>query len=109
MALAMAGCAAGDADLDEVDPEAAPATPTWTAHIERLMDRYCTECHAADAQPGKQGGFGFATCEETRRHRQRVEAVVFKGETMPPGGAERLRSWEKLMLARWYAQGATCE
>lgn len=103
-----AGCA-GDLTLDEVDPEAAPAEPTWTEHIEPLMVRYCTACHDPDEQGGEAGGIGLETCAKTRREQHEIRDVVFDAETMPPGGADRMPEAAQLALWRWYDQGANCD
>jgi hypothetical protein len=109
LACLLCGCAAGGNDLAEIDPAAAPANPTWTENIQPLMERYCTACHDPDEQGGTQHGVDLSTCPLTRQQRHSVEEVVFDSKSMPPGGADRLRSWEQLMLRRWYDQGATCE
>lgn len=104
-----AGCSAGDDILDVVDPEAAPANPTWSSHIERIMVVRCTACHAEDAQPGEVDGYGYETCEKARRNEGGFIETVFEENTMPPGGAERLTSAEMLTVQRWYEQGAPCD
>lgn len=107
--LLCAGCGFGDATLEDIDPEAAPARPTWSEHIEPLMQIYCTACHAPDAQTGEAEGYGFETCEKTRRNWRGLYQTTFESETMPPGGGPRPLPWELLTLQRWYDQGATCE
>ena len=108
-ALTLWGCGMGDATLDEVDPEAAPANPTWSAHVERIMEVRCTACHDPDAQPGEASGYGFETCEKARRYEDPFIRTAIDEKTMPPGGAERLTSAEALTMLRWYAQGAPCD
>ena len=108
---AAVGCGFGDASLDALDPGAAPATPSWSADVQPLMDLYCTACHAEDAQPGRVEGYGYGTCEETREERnwEGFERSVFVENEMPPGGAPRLRESELLTLRRWADQGFRCD
>lgn len=109
LAPMVTGCALGDFPLDEVDPWAAPAAPTWSEHVQPILEFHCTACHAPDAQPGAQEGFRYDTCSHTRRGwRSSWESMTVRGD-MPPGGASRLESWELLTLERWHAQGATCD
>ena len=107
--LTLGGCAFGDGTLADLDPEAAPARPTYVAHVAPIMARYCTACHAPDAQPGEQEGYGYETCAKVRRNWRGVEETVFESSSMPPGGAVRVSAPEKLALARWWAQGGRCE
>ncbi|MFN3199062.1 MAG: hypothetical protein ACE366_11745 [Bradymonadia bacterium] len=108
-ALALSACDAGDATLEEVDPEAAPANPTWSSHVERIMVVRCTACHAEDAQSGEAEGYGYETCEKTIRNWEGFVETVVEEKTMPPGGADRLTSAELLTMQRWYEQGAPCD
>ncbi len=107
--ITLCACGGGTGELGEVDPEAAPATPTYTAHVGPIMDRYCTACHAADAQPGPLEGLDYSTCSGVRRGWGGVLETVIFTETMPPGGAERVTSSDQLTLERWHAQGAACD
>lgn len=66
LALTLTACGFGDATLEEIDPEAAPARPTWTAHVEPIIELYCTACHAHDAPVGHKHGFGYDDCETTK-------------------------------------------
>lgn len=103
------GCVAGDGTLAEIDPDAAPMTPTYTQHVAPMMERHCTACHAPDAQPGEVEGYGYETCEKVKRNLGGLVLTVFELETMPPGGAERVTSAEELILERWIDQGMTCD
>lgn len=102
-------CVSGDAPLSVVDPDAAPRVPAYEAHIAPIMERYCTACHAADAQPGEVDGFGYETCQKVRRNWGGVIWTVFETRTMPPGGAQRVTAADELTLQRWYDQGARCD
>jgi uncharacterized membrane protein len=108
-AAALSGCAFGDATLDELDPEAAPATPTWSADIAPMMDWHCTKCHSKDSILGASEGIELDTCAQVKAELDDVAETVFDAENMPPGGALRLASWEELTLRRWIDQGATCD
>lgn len=109
LSLALSGCAFGEGALGDVDPQAAPATPEYTAHVAPIMERYCTACHAEDAQPGEVEGYGYETCAKVRRNWNSIVETVFDTSEMPPGGAVRVSSPEKLALQRWWAQGGRCE
>ena len=102
-------CGAGDGTLEEVDPEAAPAAPTWSAHIEPIMSFYCTACHAPEAQTGTAEGVDLSTCQQVGRQRVLVMESAVADKYMPPGGAMRVSSTEALTLQRWYDQGARCD
>jgi uncharacterized membrane protein len=106
---AVCACGGGTGDLAQVDPMAAPQTPTYTEHVGPIMDRYCTACHAKDAQPGALEGFDYSTCDGVKRGWGGVVETVFFTETMPPGGAQRVTSSDELTLERWYDQGARCD
>ncbi len=109
IAALLLGCGFGDATLEEVDPEAAPATPTWSEHVEPLMVWYCTACHSPDAQPGEAEGYGYETCAKTKKNWGPLVESVYENQDMPPGGALRLTEAEKLTLTRWHEQGARCD
>lgn len=105
-----AGCVpAGEGTLLEVDPDAAPARPTYTEHVAPLMEHYCTACHAPDAQAGEQEGYGYETCSKVRSNWWPLVETTFEEKTMPPGGAERVTSAHQLTLERWFEQGAPCD
>ncbi len=106
--FALAGCL-GDATLDEIDPEAAPAEPTYEAHIEPIMIEKCISCHAPDANVGELEGIGLDECEKVQDNLEIVSEMIFEKNSMPPGGMLRLTSEEKLTLQRWFDQGASCD
>lgn len=107
--VAVVACGSGDGTLDEIDPEAAPAEPSYSKHIAPIMDRYCTACHASDAQVGEVEGLGYETCDKVRRNWGGILITVFRGNTMPPGGAYRVTSEDRMTLERWFEQGARCD
>lgn len=106
-ALGLIGC--GDQTLEEVDPGAAPMTPTYSVHIAAIMKRRCTTCHSEEALIGEYEGYGYGTCAKVIDNWDGIEETVFEENSMPPGGADRVESWERLTLQRWWDQGATCD
>ncbi len=102
------GACAGDGTLDEIDPAAAPANPTYQEHVSAIMDLRCTACHAVDAQPGEVEGYGYDTCEKVKNGWASIVETSIDAATMPPAGADRMTSAEILTLERWYEQGAQC-
>ncbi|MCB9528692.1 MAG: hypothetical protein R3F65_20355 [bacterium] len=112
LALAAAwliGCGDGDLTLEEADPAAAPAAPTWTDHVAPIIELHCVACHDPDGLTGAAEGVAYDTCEATRRNWRELEETVFEEGEMPPGGAMRLRAYEELILRRWHEQGARCD
>ena len=103
------GCVSGDGLLEDIDPEAAPAAPTYSEHVAPLMDFYCTACHAPDVLPGEQEGYGYDTCEKVRDNWEGLVDTAFIAKNMPPGGAVRVSSADRLTLERWHARGAPCD
>lgn len=108
-AAALCGCGTGDLTIAEADPEAAPAHPTWSMHIEPIMEFHCVACHDPGGQAGAQEGYAYHTCEATRRGWGELVETVFEESSMPPGGAMRLQPWEELTLLRWREQGSSCD
>lgn len=105
----LGGCGFGSGTLDDVDPEAAPMQPTYQAHVAPIMTRYCTACHASDAQPGEVEGYGYETCDKVRRNWRSIEDTVFEKDNMPPGLGRRVTEPERLALQRWWDQGGMCD
>lgn len=109
LSLLAGACGAGEGTLEEIDPGSAPARPTYSEHIAPIMEEYCTACHAPDAQPGEAEGYGYETCAKVKRYWGGVILTVFKEDSMPPGGAQRVPEADRLALMRWYAQGSRCD
>ena len=107
--MMLGACGFGAGTLEDVDPEAAPMQPTYTAHVAPIMTRYCTVCHASDAQPGEVEGYGYETCAKVRRNWNGVVDTVFENDNMPPGLGRRVSEPERLALRRWWDQGGTCD
>lgn len=107
--LGLAITACGDlGTLDEVDPEAAPATPTWDEHVAPIVDQYCANCHGDSAQFGPAEGYVVETCTQVKRGWRSFASTTFDSKSMPPGAAPRPTSSELLTLQRWHDQGAVC-
>jgi len=102
-----AGCGLGDASLDEVDPEAAPASPTYEAHIAPIMEDYCTACHGADSG-GEGRGVRYDSCAQVVRNWRGLRETALDGRSMPPPTAYVLSSADRLTLERWWEGGHAC-
>ncbi len=107
--LPLLACAEGVGPLDVVDPDAAPAHPTYNTHVAPIVDYYCVSCHSKDAQPGAVDGYAYDSCAQVRDGWHDFYETTVTKKSMPPGGALRVTSTEALILTRWYAQGAECE
>lgn len=106
---ALVGCGTGDLTIEEADPEAAPPTPTWSMHVEPIIEFHCVACHDPNGQAGAQEGYAYDTCEATRKGWGGLVETIFEEDSMPPAGAMRLQPWEELTLLRWREQGSTCD
>lgn len=123
------GCASSA--LDAVDPALFEATPTWTADIQPLLDRYCVSCHDGDST--FDGGLELATYEAARGTRipdactasspeviaAFADVLVLPTEygdgqpcpyweplSMPPHAGAHLSTAEQVVLMRWIETGA---
>ena len=105
VALLATSCGLGDERIEEVDPDAIPATVTYTAHIRPRLDYYCVGCHHPDGPHGKAGGFDFSTYELVRATSSSIERVAFEEKIMPPGGARRMSALDGAIFRRWMRQG----
>ncbi len=106
--LLLAGCDAGTGTLDQVDPDAIPAQPTWSAPVEQVFDLYCNGCHSEAAQTGALEGYAYDTCATAKRGRGETLEVM-RGGTMPPPTGLLMPAAARLTLERWFAQGAPCD
>jgi uncharacterized membrane protein len=113
------GCGgSGELPLDQVDPEAAPADPTYDQVFAILHNR-CVSCHAgSNDDDDDDGGYSAsrlrATADDTDPDlTDCVEIVAFAGDIvteiennrMPPGAMPRLTSAQKLLIRRWVENG----
>ena len=107
LGLTLAASGAGDAALEEVDPAAAPESPTYAEHIAPIMEDYCTACHSADSS-GEGGGVRYDTCRDVVRNWRALERTAFDEKTMPPPTAYTLSSADVLTLKRWWEARHVC-
>lgn len=104
---ALPACGAGDGTLEEVDPGAAPAEPTYEEHIAPIMEDYCTACHGKDAG-GEGGEVRYDTCQDVLRNWGQLARTAFEDKSMPPPTAYTLPSADVLTLKRWKAGPHVC-
>jgi len=120
LASFLGGCSSGDRTLAEVDPNAAPATPTYD-QVLAILDRACLPCHTGGSnspQPltslvpredgeGDNGEFPYYdTCEEIQEGLDGIVSTGIERGSMPPGAWPRLDERERLIISRWIEQGA---
>lgn len=118
--VALACNGSGDLPLDQVDPEAAPADPTYDQVFAILHNR-CVACHTGDGDEDEDEG-DYATLRERATMGDTepdlsdcVEIVAYRDDileqieanTMPPGAMPRLTNEQKLIIRRWVDNGAT--
>ncbi len=108
----------GELPLDQVDPEAVPAEPTFQ-EVFAVLHRACVPCHQGDGEDeGERGRVGVGArptagdaepglddCAEIVLNRDSILEQV-QSDRMPPGAWPRLTSEEKLLLRRWIDTGA---
>ena len=119
--IGMLGCASGDRPLEEVDPAAVSANPTYD-QVFVVFQRSCIPCHNEGEDGGGDDGRGLAPMPEGPSGGAGVEPDlrtcsgildnlddcwgVIRKNTMPPGAWPRLTSEEKLLIERWIENGA---
>jgi mono/diheme cytochrome c family protein len=116
--LLTVSCGSGDRPLSAVDPEAAPAVPTYEM-VAAILDRNCVPCHHAGkvSPPPRLGPLGedeeedddaepYDTCEGIRDGIDGILDTAIDGGSMPPGAWPRLDERERLIITRWVEQGA---
>ncbi len=104
----------GDLPLDQVDPAAVPAEPTFD-QVNAIVQRACTPCHKSGSGEGdapvsdgrtlSEEGIALETCAEIVAGRESILDTAV-ANTMPPGALPRLTSEEKLIISRWIDNGA---
>ena len=113
--VAGAGCGgSGDLPLDQVDPDAAPAIPTYD-QVYSVLQRACVPCHSGGGDaPVTQSAFSpqedgedlnLENCTDIVAQRDGILETI-DNNTMPTGALPRLTSVEKLLIRRWVEQGA---
>lgn len=116
VAAVLACNGSGDLPLDQVDPEAAPANPTYDQVFTILHNR-CVTCHTGEGEDEGE----FVTLRERATTGDAepdlsdcVEIVALRDDilqqveenTMPPGAMPRLTNEQKLTIRRWVENGA---
>lgn len=85
-----------------------PEVPYALAHA--IVQDRCVSCHSdkpANASfPAAPGGVALHTPEHVRQHATRIFVRVHETKTMPLGNMTGMTDGERLLLARWVAQGA---
>lgn len=119
-AAAAVSCGFGDKPLGVVDPEAAPATPTYQ-QVKAILDRRCLVCHGGGSGGDRaaaiaRAGLAPAAAQEDDQNYSDCAGVVADlggilrtavlDASMPPGALPRLTEVEKLTVSRWIEQGA---
>jgi uncharacterized membrane protein len=114
-AAAFAGCGgSGDLPLDQVDPDAVPANPTYD-QVFAVLDNKCVMCHTGGDEGEDEGGYATATAGDTEPDLSDCAQIVAQrfdildqvvANTMPPGAMPRLTSEQKLLISRWVENGA---
>lgn len=115
----LSGCSSGDRTLAEVDPDAAPANPTYD-QVVAILDRSCVPCHGAgNASPAPLTSLAsreddqeddsdpdYDSCEGIQDGLDGIIQTAIDEGSMPPGAWPRLNERERLILVRWIEQGA---
>jgi uncharacterized membrane protein len=113
------GCGSGDLPLDQVDPNAVPADPSFE-HVFSIVQRECTPCHNDGGEDGDEKDEDgdkrtiaasdddpdYGTCEGLIEELDDFYEEIFEKNSMPPGAWPRLTSEEKLVIQRWLDNGA---
>ena len=118
------GCdGSGDLPLDQVDPEAVSANPSYD-QVFAILHNECVMCHDSGGEDdGGDDDGGYSTSPGTKTRivaddlpdfTDCVEIVAFlddiweqiESNQMPPGAMPRLTSEQKLTIRRWIDNGA---
>ena len=109
----LVACGSGDQPLDQVDPAAVTANPTYE-QVFAIIDRECVPCHqggdsaelAGSAATGRIGDdTDLSTCASIVGERESIWDTI-ADNTMPPGALPRLNSEKRLIIRRWIDNGA---
>lgn len=122
VAASFLGCGSGDLSLDEADPGAVAADPTYE-QIFAIIQRECVPCHTDSddddesedkalrsdiaVSSGEGASPDLRLCESIVAFRQDIINRTITKNDMPPGAWPRLTNEEKLLIQRWVENGAT--
>ena len=100
LAMGWSACSSGDKTLDEVDPQAVTATPTFD-QVNAIIHNKCAFCHVE----GQEDYSALTTCTDIVGLRGDILDRI-QDNTMPPGVLPRVTTEEKLLIERWVENGA---
>ncbi len=112
-------CLNNGKSFNEVEPNALPATVTWTEHALPTLKKHCNECHSSgpESKYGTVSGIDYslyenaipvATASNSSQRKngfQNILGTAINSSYMPPGNKERLNPYERALLLRWQEQG----
>jgi uncharacterized membrane protein len=91
---------------------ALPPTPKF-ADVSNIVMSRCSMCHAAepvwDGIAAAPKGVLLDTDEQIRLHAPLIDLVAVRSNFMPPGNITEMTDDERLVLASWFAAGATAK
>jgi hypothetical protein len=93
-------CPAGNLTLEELDPAAIPAEPTYTEHVQPILDYYCSACHDQNGQVGDIEGIDTTNYDDVVDEFDDIEDSI-QDRFMPPANARQLTPREIAILGRW--------
>jgi uncharacterized membrane protein len=115
LAVLLAACdGSGDLPLDQVDPAAVPANPTYD-QVYAVLDNRCVMCHTGGGDDGDGDGYAPARASDVEPDLTDCSQIVaqrfdildqVEDNIMPPGAMPRLTSEQKLLIRRWVENGA---
>jgi uncharacterized membrane protein len=133
--LTLFACGSGTGPLAVVDPEAAPAQPTYE-EVALILERHCLTCHGGsparaplasahsdllETRPGDSRAVtpaaaadgdeddestDYSSCAGIQAGLDGILDTAVHGNSMPPGALPRLTQVERLVISRWIDQGA---
>lgn len=106
--------------FNEVEPNALPATVTWSSQVLPVLKQHCNECHSSgpESKYGTIGALDYSTYETaipavsatttkdaSQKGFQGILKESINSSSMPPGNKEKLNPYERALLLRWQEQG----
>ena len=101
--LLLGACSSGDQTLNALEPGIVPASPDYD-QVSAIMERACVPCHKGRSEDDIEHP-DLDTCEGIQLNLSRVVESIHE-ETMPIGAWPRLDEHEKLLIDRWFLNGA---